>query len=63
MNGKSYVYFKNSPSVSLLFFRPKVTFDVLFKKKAYQKEFYSRVAFISYSLQVNTSFVPKMRES
>ena len=58
----SYVYFKNSPSISLLYFRPLLLMLYL-KKKACPKEFYSRVDFISYSIQVNMSFVPKMGES
>ena len=44
----SYVYFKNSPSISLLFFRPLLLMLYL-KKKSLSKEFYCRVAFISYS--------------
>lgn len=61
MNGKLCIFQKfpiNFPTLFTTF-----TFDVVFLKKACQKEFYSRVDFISFSIQVNMSFVPKMRES
>ena len=61
MNGKLCIFQKFPTNFPTLF--PTFTFDVVLKKKPIKKSVHSRVAFIFCSIQVNTSFVPKMRES
>ena len=49
MNGELCIFQKFPTNFPTLF--PTFTFDVVFKKKACQKEFHCRVAFISYSTE------------